>query len=916
MGSPMGSVSRELPFMRKTTVFVSSRQLLKSSDLTNEEIAERRLLRTPPPLIEEPAPAAAKASEAEARAPAVVEVRRKASAAASRRESIESRDEQGGEEKAAEESAAPPSEGSGAKATPRPRASAEAKAKEPTDAPPTYPDAQLCLMAETLCIRSPKRGEWLSQLEMLIEQLPQAVAVSDGTAENERYLLCNAAAAALTGYSREEMVGQRTNLLQCAATEAAAVRRMKRSVRACEKTTLFVTNRRKDDSLFRSVLTLHPVKDDSGALCYWIALMADAERLADERGAYDFLRSLLPTEWSDTSKRAKEADELDRMAWKESMLKFTKLLWSMNWEASLTQVLQHPSSKAAFGQWLREVAPAEGEKLQLCLQVARLDELAEEAAAKLAKAMSSDPSQPAEAALAEVRAKAREQMAYFAEKRFAKFASSKSSSAAVENILASSKTNIDLVASLLLPKYEVAKDVAPWLRGFISAAETFPVCVAMSDQLVTGNQLIYVNKEFCKVTGYSRDEVLGRSCRFLQGPRTERPSVMVIEKTLKKGVDSQVKITNYSKKGRPFQNLLTLKPMHDSNGAYRFVVSLWLDVTEETNLETKSSRLIKLIKLLPSPLDVPKPSEDDAKVDDKANEKVAWWKGSLAKVTARLWNMDCEQTLRNVMSDPLAFKCFRLWLKKAAPDDVLQLDICQEAASLKTKPARAALAHAAAMCRQYLADNVDGQKALTSITEYSEQALQVLAERRFVKFAAGKAGTDTIDKLLERPVEEVKHLVWHGFQAAPDYMLDWMLAFVSVAGTFPMALAITDVTIPGNPLLFVNSEFTRITGYSRQEALGKNCKFLQGEDTEPGAVNKIRQALDDQSSCQVRLLNYRKDGRAFDNLLSIRPMLDAQENVRFFFSIQVDVTGMSTTVVAAHASRATKLLKIIPQSLS
>ena len=90
---------------------------------------------------------------------------------------------------------------------------------------------------------------------------------------------------------------------------------------------------------------------------------------------------------------------------------------------------------------------------------------------------------------------------------------------------------------------QVPRDCDMWLNGFLSASETYPVCIAISDATIAGNALLHVNTEFCRVTGYSREEVLGRSCRFLQGPRTERQSVLTLQNTVTKGADSQVVIT-------------------------------------------------------------------------------------------------------------------------------------------------------------------------------------------------------------------------------------------------------------------------------------------------------------------------------------------------------------------------------------
>jgi PAS domain S-box-containing protein len=105
-----------------------------------------------------------------------------------------------------------------------------------------------------------------------------------------------------------------------------------------------------------------------------------------------------------------------------------------------------------------------------------------------------------------------------------------------------------------------------------------------------------------------------------------------------------------------------------------------------------------------------------------------------------------------------------------------------------------------------------------------------------------------------------------------------------------LAFTITDPRRPDNPLVFVNPAFERTTGYSREEVEGRNCRFLQGPDTDPGAVRQIREAIEQQSHATITLLNYRKDGSAFWNELSLSPVYDAAGELTHFVGIQADVT--------------------------
>lgn len=104
-------------------------------------------------------------------------------------------------------------------------------------------------------------------------------------------------------------------------------------------------------------------------------------------------------------------------------------------------------------------------------------------------------------------------------------------------------------------------------------------------------------------------------------------------------------------------------------------------------------------------------------------------------------------------------------------------------------------------------------------------------------------------------------------------------------------ITITDPALPDNPLIYVNQGFERLTGYSAQEVLGRNCRFLQGPQTDPQAAEEIRRAVREQRPCKVEILNYRKDGSTFWNRLSITPVRDASGRVTHHIGIQSDVTA-------------------------
>ncbi len=105
-----------------------------------------------------------------------------------------------------------------------------------------------------------------------------------------------------------------------------------------------------------------------------------------------------------------------------------------------------------------------------------------------------------------------------------------------------------------------------------------------------------------------------------------------------------------------------------------------------------------------------------------------------------------------------------------------------------------------------------------------------------------------------------------------------------------MPMCLSDPKQPDSPLVFVNRAFEDLTGYTAEEVLGRNCRFLQGPDTDPGAVDEVRRAIAARVDVSVELYNYRKDGSGFWDALYISPVFDEAGELLYFFASQLDVT--------------------------
>jgi PAS domain S-box-containing protein len=106
------------------------------------------------------------------------------------------------------------------------------------------------------------------------------------------------------------------------------------------------------------------------------------------------------------------------------------------------------------------------------------------------------------------------------------------------------------------------------------------------------------------------------------------------------------------------------------------------------------------------------------------------------------------------------------------------------------------------------------------------------------------------------------------------------------ADELEMSVVVSDPGQPDNPMIFISEEFERQTGYTVEESLGRNCRFLQGPETDPAAVDVIRAGLRARTRFTVDIVNYRRDGTRFLNRLRIRPIFDENGEVIYFIGAQ------------------------------
>jgi PAS domain S-box-containing protein len=128
----------------------------------------------------------------------------------------------------------------------------------------------------------------------------------------------------------------------------------------------------------------------------------------------------------------------------------------------------------------------------------------------------------------------------------------------------------------------------------------------------------------------------------------------------------------------------------------------------------------------------------------------------------------------------------------------------------------------------------------------------------------------------------------------------------------PIAMVITNPRVADNPIEIANPAFCRLTGYAESEVLGRNCRFLAGENTEAWVSQQIRDAIGHRRPVLVDILNYRRDGTTFRNGVMITPLFDDDGGLAYFLGSQVDLGLDDEAALSVRRARATAAVGELP----
>nr|AML78853.1 putative LOV domain-containing protein [Oresitrophe rupifraga] len=427
------------------------------------------------------------------------------------------------------------------------------------------------------------------------------------------------------------------------------------------------------------------------------------------------------------------------------------------------------------------------------------------------------------------------------------------------------------------------------------ALSAFQQTFVVSDATKPDFPILYASAGFFKMTGYTSREVVGRNCRFLQGADTNPEDVAKIREALQAGNTYCGRLLNYKKDGTPFWNLLTIAPIKDESGNILKFIGMQVEVSKHT--EGAKEKMVR-------PNGLP---ESLIRYDARQKEMAASSVTELVQAVKRPRSLS-ESTNRPFMR------------KSGGGGDSSggsEQDMRTELAGLARRNSENNVAPP-----QRRNSHGGGRRSMQSINELPEKKQPKSTRLSFMgmmkKSHANKSESfeadngvdfneseDDDDDDDERP-DSVDDVVR---QKTMRKGLDLATTLERIEKNF----VITDPRLPDNPIIFASDSFLELTEYSREEILGRNCRFLQGPETDPATVKKIRNAIDNQTDVTVQLINYTKSGKKFWNLFHLQPMRDQKGEVQYFIGVQLDgsehVEPLYNCIPETTAKESAKLVK-------
>ena len=388
----------------------------------------------------------------------------------------------------------------------------------------------------------------------------------------------------------------------------------------------------------------------------------------------------------------------------------------------------------------------------------------------------------------------------------------------------------------------------------------------------------FLNRAGAQMLGFTRLEVLGRNMhKLIHHSRADRSPYPEIEcpifraKTTGETARSDDEVL-WRKDGTSFPVEYSSSPVIQ-DGKFRGAVVTFIDITRRKQQEL---RLLAQYDVSRALVDAESASEALPSILSAIGSRLGWQLGAIWLIDRRRAVLRAAAVWRDPHREAAEFEAVtremtlprgagapgRVWL------DGKPLWLADIAADASLSPVRL---RALGDLRSMLAFPLRSARRITGVAEFfshdvhepDEDLLRTMAMLgtqigEFVERARGEEELRTRDRAVQSSIN---------------------------------GIVITDAARPENPIVYVNPAFERLTGYSSDEALGRNCRFLQGPETDADSVRRIHEAIAADQEVNVVLLNYRRDGSTFWNDLTIAPVRDDAGNLTHHIGVQNDVTA-------------------------
>nr|AML78650.1 putative LOV domain-containing protein [Reseda odorata] len=389
------------------------------------------------------------------------------------------------------------------------------------------------------------------------------------------------------------------------------------------------------------------------------------------------------------------------------------------------------------------------------------------------------------------------------------------------------------------------------------ALSTFQQTFVVADATKPDYPIMYASAGFFKTTGYTSKEVVGRNCRFLQGSGTDPGELEKIREALKEGSNYCGRLLNYKKDGTSFWNLLTIAPIKDESGKVLKFIGMLMEVSKHT--EGTKEKAVRPNGLPESLI------RYDARQRDMAANSVSELVEAVKKPRA------------------LSESTNRPFLNKS-----------EIGGEVGEKLGRRNSENALVPHARRNSNGGSRRNSMQKINEVPETKHRKSSRLSFMGMKRkSQSASETFDEeFLENNDDEEDSERDERPESLDDKVRQKeMRKGIDLATTLERIeknFVITDPRLPDNPIIFASDSFLELTEYSREEILGRNCRFLQGPETDPATVKKIRNAIDNQTEVTVQLINYTKTGKKFWNIFHLQPMRDQKGEVQYFIGVQLD----------------------------